>query len=61
MPRRSKRKPTETKTRKLFGRTWTKTKQYDDQGRKTGKSVSVQNKEGEQIRYRQKDLDNYRS
>ena len=40
---------TETKTHKLFGREWKKTKQYDDEGKKIGKRTKVYDRYGEQI------------
>ena len=40
----------ETKTHKLFGRTWTKTKKFDPvTGRKIGKTTVVTDKEGKEI------------
>ena len=45
---------TETKTRKFLGRTWTKTKKYDDKGKKIGKIVEVSDKGGKKIKHRQK-------
>ena len=45
---------TEKKTRKFLGRTWTKTKKYDAQGRKVGKITEVGDKGGKKIRHRQK-------
>ena len=40
----------ETKTRRLFGRTWTKTKKFDPEtGRKIGKTTVVTDKEGQEI------------
>lgn len=45
---------TEKKTRKFLGRTWTKTKKYDAQGRKIGKITEVTDKGGKKIRHRQK-------
>ena len=45
---------TEKKTRKFLGRTWTKTKKYDEKGRKVGKYTEVADKGGKKIRHRQK-------
>jgi len=45
---------TETKTRKFLGRKWTKTKKYDESGRKVGKITEVADKGGKKIRHRQK-------
>jgi hypothetical protein len=41
---------TETKTRRLLGRTWKKTKKYDEEGRKIGKQTEVTGKGGDVIR-----------
>ena len=39
----------ETKTHKLFGRTWEKTKEFDEEGRKVGKQTIVRDRYGKEI------------
>ena len=40
---------TRTKTHRLFGRTWDKTKEFDEEGRKIGKRTQVRDQYGELI------------